>query len=174
MWPLILLLIVLPFGLAVWIGAPYVPILRRDYESVLDLAGLQPGQTIIDLGSGDGRFLRAAARRGYHAIGYEINPFLYLISLIVTWRYRRLVRIHLADFWRTPLSPADAIYVFLIDRLMPKLDQKLTKELSLPTPLISFVFAIPDRKPAAQTHNAYRYDYPGQLALQPKSTYHKH
>lgn len=164
MWLLILLAIVLPFGLAVWIGAPYVPILKRDYESVLDLAGLQPGQTIIDLGSGDGRFLRAAARHGYRAIGYEINPFLYLISIIVTWRYRRLVRVHLADFWRTPLAPADAIYVFLIDRLMPKLNQKLTRELTQPTPLISFVFTIPGRKPDAQTHNAYRYDYPGQLA----------
>jgi hypothetical protein len=173
MWLFIVLAFVLPFGLAVWVGAPYVPILRRDYEPVLDLAGLKPGQAIIDLGSGDGRFLRAAAARGYQAVGYEINPFLVVISYLVTWRYRRLVTIHLADFWHRQLPPSDAIYVFLIDRLMPKLDTKLSRELTQPTPVISFVFKIRGRTPATQTRNAYRYEYTPQLASNPKPAYHK-
>ena len=154
-----LVLLVLPFGLAVWMGAPYVPILRRDYEPVLDLADLKPGQTIVDLGSGDGRLLRAAAARGYQAIGYEINPFLVAVSWLVTWRYRRLVRVRLADFWHTPLPPADAVYVFLIDRYMTRLDHKLSQELTRPTPVISFVFQIPGRRPSRRTRNAYRYEY---------------
>jgi hypothetical protein len=158
MW-LGLLAVILPFAVGAWLGAPYVPILRRDYEPVLDLADLKAGQTLIDLGSGDGRLLRAAARRGYHGIGYEINPFLYLASLLVTWRYRRIVRIHLADFWRVSLPPADAIYVFLIDRHMARLDRKLKTELTHATPVISFVFRIPGRTPDRQTPNTYRYHY---------------
>ena len=155
----VLALILLPFGIGAIIGAPYVPVLRRDATGLLDLAGLTAGQTMIDLGSGDGRFLRAAAKRGIRGIGYEINPFLYIISLIVTWRYRKLVEIHLADFWRTPLAPCDAVYVFLIDRLMPKLDEKLSRDITRPTHVISFVFAIPSKKPAETTRNAYRYLY---------------
>ena len=158
--------------MAAIIGAPYLPIMRRDYEPILDLANLKPGQTILDLGSGDGRFLLAAARRGYRAIGYEINPFLYVISRLLTWRYRSLVTIHLANFWPADLPPVDAIYVFLIDRLMPKLDTKLTKEIAKPTPVISFVFKIPGRKPQVQTRNAYLYWYP-PLASKPQPAYHK-
>lgn len=164
MWLLVLVLLILPFGLANWLGAPYLPILRRDYEAIFALAGLQPGQTIIDLGSGDGRFLLAAARHGYKAVGYEINPLLYLVSIFVTWRYRHLISIHLADFWRTPLPPTDAIYVFLIGRLMPKLDQKLTTDITRSTTVISFVYEIPGRHPEARNHNAYLYRYPGRIA----------
>lgn len=159
MLTLILLLIVLPFGIAAIVGAPYLPTLKHDYDPILELAHLQPGQTLIDLGSGDGRLLRAAAQHGIRSIGYEINPFVYLVSLIVTWRYRQLVTIHLADFWRTPLPPADAVYVFLIDRLMPKLDQKLSRDITRPTPVISFVFEIPGRAPHTTTRNAFIYHY---------------
>jgi 16S rRNA A1518/A1519 N6-dimethyltransferase RsmA/KsgA/DIM1 with predicted DNA glycosylase/AP lyase activity len=120
---------------------------------------LKSGQTLVDLGSGDGRLLRAAAQRGIRSIGYEINPFVYLVSLIVTWRYRKLITIHLADFWQTKLPPADAIYVFLIDRLMPKLDQKLTADVSRPTPVVCFVFKIPGRKPISENRNATIYEY---------------
>ncbi len=172
MWLLFALLIVLPFGLAVIVGAPYVPILRRDYEPLLKLTKLKAGQTLVDLGSGDGRLLRAAAKQGIRGIGYEINPFLYLVSLVVTWRYRQLVTIHLADFWRIHLPEADAVYVFLIDRLMPKLDAKLSREIAKPTPVVSFVFQVPGRKPTTKTRNAYLYTY-GQLAPSAKRDYHK-
>jgi SAM-dependent methyltransferase len=158
-WLLLAAAITLPFAVAAVTGAPWLPTMRREAEAALDLAQLKPGQTIIDLGSGDGRLLAAAARRGYRAIGYEINPFMYLVSLIVTRRYRRLVTIRLADFWHVPLPPADAIYVFLIQRLMPRLDAKLTRELTQPTLVISFVFAIPDRQPTVTTKNTYLYQY---------------
>ena len=156
---LVIILLVVPFGIAAIIGAPYVPILGRDTTALLNLAELKPGQTIIDLGSGDGRFLRAAARRGYRGIGYEINPFLYAVSRVVTWRYRHNVAIHLADFWHTAVPPADAIYIFLIARLMPKLDTKLTRELTAATTVVSFVFPIPGRIPETTTRNAFRYRY---------------
>ncbi len=156
---LAVILIALPFGLAAVIGAPYLPILQRDAKGALDLANLKPGQTLIDLGSGDGRLLVAAARRGIKSIGYEINPFVYAVSLLVTWRYRQLITIHLRDFWTTPLPPADGIFVFLIDRHMARLDKKLGHEIHQPTPVVSFVFQIPGKKPRRQTKNAYLYEY---------------
>ncbi len=152
-------LLALTFGLGAWLGAPYLPILRRDAEPLLDLANLKPGQTIIDLGSGDGRLLRAAARRGARGIGYEINPVLWLISMAVCWRYRRQVTLKLANFWRVTLPSADVVYVFLIDRYMAQLEKKLSQELRTPTTVVSFVFALPTRHHSASTATAWLYRF---------------
>jgi hypothetical protein len=156
---LIILSIVLAFGLGAWRGAPYVPILHRPAQDLLDLADLKPGQTLIDLGSGDGRLLKLAAQRGIRGIGYEINPWLWLISVVNCRPYRDRVEIHLADFWRVELPPANAISVFLIDRYMARLGTKLERELTIPTTVVSYVFAIPGKKPAVTTKNSFRYDY---------------
>lgn len=159
MLPLILLLIVIPFGLGAILGAPYVPILGRDSRRIIEQSGLHPGQTLIDLGSGDGRLLRAAAAQGIRCIGYEINPYLVIISRLVCWRYRKLVTIHTADIWRTKLPPADTIYIFGLDRFMKRLDEKFRREITQPTKVISYVFEIPGRTPIQKTHNTFTYEY---------------
>ena len=157
---LIALGFVLAFGLGAWRGAPYLPILRQPAQDLLDLAELRPGQTLIDLGSGDGRLLRLAAQRGIRGIGYEINPWIYLVSRVVCFKYRHLVTLHLGDYWRVTLPPREAVAVFLIERHMARLEQKLATELITPTVVVSYVFALPTRKPTRTTANAYHYDYP--------------
>lgn len=159
----ILILIVVPFGIGAVIGAPYLPILKRDSRRALELASLKPGQTLIDLGSGDGRLLRAAAAQGIRCTGYEINPWLVLISRIVCWRYRKLVTVHTADLWHTKLPPADAIFVFMLDKYMSRLDQKLATEITTPTRVVSYIFKIPGRTPMTATHNTYVYEYPVKM-----------
>ncbi len=159
MLPLVLLAIVLPFGIGAVFGAPYLPILRRDSKHILELANLKPGQTLIDLGSGDGRLLRAAAARGIHCIGYEINPYLVLLSRLVCWRYRKSVTVHTANLWNTRLPPADVIYIFGLDRHMTRMHQKLVAEITKPTRVISYIFALPGQKPIQQTSNTYVYEY---------------
>jgi SAM-dependent methyltransferase len=156
-WILLALVLTLPFGIAALTGAPWLPTLNPQTEAALALADLKPGQTIIDLGSGDGRLLKAAAKRGLNAIGYEINPYMYLISLIVTFRYRRRVKIHLADFWTAKLPEAEVIYVFLLQKLMTKLEAKLNSELTRPTAVISLAFEIPNRQPVAQSGSIRSY-----------------
>lgn len=156
---LIFLFVAVLFGLGAVLGAPYLPVLKAEHDKLLDMCELSPGETLLDLGSGDGRFLKAAAMRGYIAIGYEINPILYLISLIVTWPQRKTVTIYLGDYWHKTLPEAQAIYIFLIDRYMGRLDKKLTAEIKSPTNVISFVFAMPNRKPDLTTRNAFRYRY---------------
>ncbi len=147
------------FAVGAVVGAPYLPVLKTEHDNLLEMCELNPGETLIDLGSGDGRFLKAAAKRGYKAIGYEINPILYFISLIITWPYRKSVKIYLGDYWHQQLPEAQAIYVFLIQRYMDKLDKKLSAEVQTPTKVISFVFEMPNRKPDLVTRNALRYRY---------------
>jgi hypothetical protein len=160
MWlVLIVLAVAVAFAVGGLRGAPYVPILRRDSAPVLDLSGLQPGQTLVDLGSGDGQLLRAAAARGIRCIGYEINPVMVLVSRLVCWRYRHLVKIHWANLWHVDLPPADAIYIFLMPKFMPQVDAKLTAEITRPTRVISYIFNIPNRRPLKHHANAYLYEY---------------
>jgi 16S rRNA A1518/A1519 N6-dimethyltransferase RsmA/KsgA/DIM1 with predicted DNA glycosylase/AP lyase activity len=148
------------FGIGAFIGAPYLPIRRPDVEAALDLAEVTAGQTVVDLGSGDGRLLKAAARRGARGIGYEINPLLWLWSLALNWRYRRLVTIHLGDLWQAQLPAAtDVVYVFMIQRYIDRLDRKLASELKRPTKVVSYVFELP-RKPVKKTYNTQLYRYP--------------
>lgn len=156
---LIALAVAAAFGLAAWRGAPYLPILARPAHDLLELAALKPGQVLIDLGSGDGRLLKLAAKQGIRGIGYEINPIIYAISRINCWRYRDLITIHLADYWNVRLPEADVIAVFLIARFMPRLDAKLSRELTRSTRLISHVFTIPGREPDVSTKNCFEYYY---------------
>lgn len=148
------------FALGALLGAPYLPSWRRDTEDLLDIAQLQPGQKLLDLGSGDGRILLAAAARGISAVGYEINPLLYLYSRWRCWRYRRLIKIKLADFWREDWPSVEVIYVFLIKRYMTKLDRKLKQELQQSTKVVSYIYPIPGQTPTKTTRNAYLYNYP--------------
>lgn len=161
-WILLAIAILLTgFGVAGFTGAPYVPVLKRDHDALLKMADLKPGQTLIDLGAGDGYLLRAAARRGIHGIGYEINPIMVIVAKILCFRYRKLIQVHLADFWHLTTPPADAIYVFLIPRLMTKLDHKLTAEIHQPTKVVSYAFEIPDKRVTAKTTSAFLYEYGG-------------
>lgn len=153
----LLIVIVGLFALGAIMGAPYVPVLKKSGSDLLDMADLPAGASIIDLGSGDGAFALQAAQRGYKVIGYEINPILVLIARLRTWKYRKIVKIYTRDFWQVKLPEVDAIYVFLIERYMAKLEAKLTSELHKPTIIVSHVFALPTIKPLRQNKNSFLY-----------------
>ena len=59
----------------VWIPSP-----RDMVEKMLEMARVTPQDYVIDLGSGDGRNVIAAARRGARALGVEYNPDLVAVS----------------------------------------------------------------------------------------------
>lgn len=152
-------LILLAFGFVVLFGAPYLPTLSPQVKAALDLADLKPGQTLIELGSGDGRVMIAAAERGLKVIGYELNPLLALFSWVRTRKYRGQVQVVCGNFWSKKLPPTDAIFVFLLQKYMSKLDKKIVQEYSKPVKLVSFAFFIPTRKPTAQKQGIFLYTY---------------
>lgn len=156
---LLLLAVLLAFALGALYGAPYLRTHAAQAETALDLLALKPGQTVIDLGSGDGAVLAAAARRGLRGIGYEINPLLYVWSRVTTWRYREQVKIYLANYWRVPLPPADAVFVFLIGRYMDKLEAKLERELARPAQVTSYAFTFAGRSPQAERDGVVLYRF---------------
>jgi SAM-dependent methyltransferase len=156
---IIVLILLVCFAGVLLFGAPYLPTLRPQMKAAVELAGLKPGQTMLELGCGDGRVLIAAAQKGYHAVGYELNPFLAAIAWFRTRRYRGQVRVVWGDFWRAEWPPADAVFTFLLPRYMDKLDKKCADYPYRPLRLVSFAFQIPDKKPRRHRAGIYVYDY---------------
>lgn len=153
-------LLIVSFGLVLLVGAPYLPTLRPQITTALELSGLQQGQTLLELGSGDGRVLFAAAEQGIRAIGYELNPLLVVYSKIRARKYKGLVEVRWGDFWHSSWPPADAIFVFLLAKYMTKLDKKVIQEYAgRNIKLVSFAFAIPNRQVAHQQGGLYVYEY---------------
>ena len=156
-----LAVVVLLFGLVVWFGPPYLPIMRQQSDAVFGLLDLPKGAMILELGSGDGRFALAAARRGYRVVGIELNPLLVLWSRIMTWRYRDQVSIRWGDFWRRQWpDDIDGMYVFLLDKYMTKLDRTISERYrGRDVRLTSYTFQISDKQPDQQKDGVFLYLY---------------
>jgi hypothetical protein len=155
-----LIVIVLVFCFVVFVGPPYLPTLRKQIDAALTLLDLQEGQTLLELGSGDGRVMLAAAKGGLKVIGIELNPLLVVISWIVTFRYRKQVRIIWGSYWGAPWPRADAIFTFMLPKYMSKLDERISKwRPETPTKLASFAFAIPGKEPIVHKDGIFLYEY---------------
>ncbi|XP_029796945.1 ATP synthase subunit C lysine N-methyltransferase isoform X5 [Suricata suricatta] len=61
---------------------PFVPATAKQIENVVKMLHCRRG-SLVDIGSGDGRVVIAAAKEGFTAVGYELNPWLVWYS-----RYR--------------------------------------------------------------------------------------
>lgn len=147
------------FVFVVAFGAPFLPTHSPQVLIAFDLIALKKGQTLLELGSGDGRVLREAAKRGINAVGYELNPLLVVYSKIITWRYRKQVTIIWGNFWHKKLPQSDAIFVFLLKTYMSRLDAKITSEAKKPQKLVSYAFTIDGKKPTKQKGGMRLYEY---------------
>ncbi|HVX23953.1 MAG TPA: hypothetical protein VG992_01260 [Candidatus Saccharimonadales bacterium] len=156
---LIILLVVLCFGGVLLVGAPYVPTLTPQVRIALELADLKPGETLIELGCGDGKVLLAAAKQGLQVVGYELNPLLALMAWLRTRRYRQQVRIIWGNFWHKDWPSADAIFTFLLPKYMKKLDTKIVQYKHKPVKLVSHAFVVPGRRPTTQRAGVFLYRY---------------
>lgn len=158
-WLVIVAVIMASFGLVLFVGAPYLPTLKKQRLEALDLLSLKPGQTMLELGCGDGRMLSAAARRGVKTVGYELNPVLFLVAKVINWRYRQLVTVVWGDYWSATWPPCNGIYVFLMDRYMTRLDTKITQLNCKNIKLVTFAFKIPGKKVVRESGGLYLYKY---------------
>lgn len=154
-----LLAILFCFSFVVLFGAPYLPTLDKQMHISLNLLNLDKGQTMLELGCGDGRVLIAAAERGWKVVGYELNPLLALLAWARTRRYGAQVTVKWANFWAVTWPDADGIFGFILPRYMSKLHKKVIQDCRKPVKLVSFAFAIEPKKPAAQRDGVFLYSY---------------
>jgi ribosomal protein L11 methylase PrmA len=118
---------------------PFVPSLRSRVEGMIALAGTIAGQKVVDIGSGDGRIVIAAAQAGAEAHGFEINKYL-----VATSRFRIRRRnlehtafIHSGDLWQQDFSSFDVVFLYGIPGIMDRLESKLKSELRPGTRIVT-------------------------------------
>ncbi len=150
MWFTVLLLVFL-FGFVVFRGAPYVPTRGRDIKHLLDeIYPLGADDLLVDIGSGDGLVLRAAARKGARALGYELNPVLVVVSRLLSRRHQN-IEVKLADFWLVSFPEATTVvYTFGDARDINKMALKTQNEasrLGKKLIFISYGFSLKDYQP---------------------------
>ncbi len=132
-----------------WGDAPYVGSKREKVEKMLRLAKLVSTDRVVDLGSGDGRLVFAAAKQGVaEAVGYEIHP-------VLVWRSRLLAKLlrlpnatfRSQSFWDISLREFNVVLVYQLPRVMIRLAKKFSDELPPGAKIISNSFELPGWEP---------------------------
>src|SRR6516162_10519037 len=105
----------------------WVPTPQALVDKMLDMAKVTPKDYVIDLGSGDGRTVITAAKRGAKALGIEYNPDMVELSKRNAAKEQVSDKASFvkADLFEADLSPATVITMFLLPdinlRLRPKI-----------------------------------------------------
>ena len=128
--------------------AVWVPTGAAMVEKMLDHAKVTPQDFVIDLGSGDGRTIIAAAKRGARGLGVEYNPDL------VEFSRRQAAAAGLGDkasfaqgdMYAADISKATVLALFLLPANIEKLVPKFL-ELPPGTRIVANTFWVPDWTP---------------------------
>ncbi|MCW4013749.1 MAG: class I SAM-dependent methyltransferase [Candidatus Bathyarchaeota archaeon] len=152
--------------------APYVPTPMSVVHSMLELIEAGPGDTLIDLGCGDGRILIMAVEEFNvaRAIGYELNK-----HLVETAEYNikekglgNRIQVIEGNFMEADLSPATIVTLYLTTTGNAKLRPKFIEELregariiSHDFPIIDWIISSEDKQPIrVGTHKIFIYKMP--------------
>jgi cyclopropane fatty-acyl-phospholipid synthase-like methyltransferase len=131
-------------------GLPPVSTRRERIRRALELANLQSGETLYDLGSGHGQVLVIAAKEfRARAVGAEIGPVQCAISWVnALWNgVSSKVRVEAGNFYHANLSNADVIFAYLTSSQAERLQEKLKKELKKGARVVTVSFSFPGWEP---------------------------
>jgi precorrin-6B methylase 2 len=123
----------------------WVPTPQPLVEKMLDMAQVTPQDIVMDLGSGDGRNIIAAARRGATAIGIEFNPEMVALSNRTAKEagVSDKATFVQGDMYTADISKATVMALFLLPENLRKLRDKFM-ELRPGSRLVLNTFAIPE------------------------------
>jgi SAM-dependent methyltransferase/transcriptional regulator with XRE-family HTH domain len=124
----------------VWVPTPEVMV-----ERMLDLAKVTPSDYVIDLGSGDGRNVIGAAKRGANALGVEYNPDMVALSkrLATEAGVANKAQFVQGDMFLADISKANVMALFLLPSNLLRLREKFL-ELRPGSRIVSNTFSIQD------------------------------
>jgi SAM-dependent methyltransferase len=155
--------------------APYVVSPEHAVDKMLQMAHLKSGETLYDLGCGDGRILIAAAQRyKVKAVGIEISEHL---ARTAAERVKKAglqdeVKVVRGDFMHTDLSGADVVTLYLATTANESLRPNLERYLRPNTRVVSYDYPIPGWKPVdtsesegrhGANHTIYLYQVPNSI-----------
>lgn len=128
--------------------AIWVPTSAAMVEKMLDHAGVTPQDFVMDLGSGDGRTIIAAARRGARGLGIEYNADLvaYATRQAAAAGVGDKAMFAQGDMYQADISKATVLALFLLPTNLEKLASKFL-ELPPGTRIVANTFWVPDWTP---------------------------
>ena len=105
----------------------WVPTSQALVNKMLDMAKVTPKDFVMDLGSGDGRTVITAAKRGAKAVGIEYNPDMVALSKKNAEQagVAKRATFMKADLFETDLSKATVITMFLLPEINLKLRPRI-------------------------------------------------
>jgi SAM-dependent methyltransferase len=124
----------------------YVPTPQKVVDAMLTLAGVGPKDLVYDLGSGDGRIVIAAARRGARGVGIELEPALVAEASRNAKKAGVLDRVQFieGDIFTADLSEASVVTLYLLSSINERLRPKLLRELKPGSRIVSHRFPMGD------------------------------
>jgi ubiquinone/menaquinone biosynthesis C-methylase UbiE len=149
--------------------APYLPSPQVVVERMLEASQIKPGETLYDLGSGDGRIVITAAQMfKANAVGVELSEVLCKSTLkkIAALNLESQVKIVHGNALKVDLSPADVVTLYLLTSSNARLRPILERDLKPGARVVSLNFGMPGWKAARevkvhadrQTHTIYVYE----------------
>ncbi len=157
------------------LDVPYVPTPSKVVDRMLEMADVQPSDYVIDLGSGDGRIVIAAAQRGATGHGIDIDP-----ERIAEARENAAqkgvdnrIMFMEANIFDTDFSKASVITMYLLPTVNKKLRPELLDKLEPGTKIVSHSFDMGNWQPDKQenveiegktrTHNIFYWVIPAKV-----------
>lgn len=124
---------------------------RAQIRRAMQLANVQPGETVYDLRAGDGRALVIAAREfGARAVGVEIEP----LHCIVAWLWSLLngvvarISIRRRSPLQVDLGDADVVFLYLTPALVEQLRPRFKAQLRPGARVVTLCFDFEGWQPA--------------------------
>lgn len=144
------------------IGTGWLPSPMKAVRRMLGMAEVGPGDTLYDLGSGDGRFLIAAARElGARAVGIEADPLRVALSRlrIRAAGLQGMASVRWGNFFRVDLGEASVVTIYQSQGTNNDLRAKLERELRPGARVVSYMFTFDGWEPAEADEDSNVYLY---------------
>jgi precorrin-6B methylase 2 len=152
------------------LDVPYQPSSEGIITAMLKLGNVTSGDLVYDLGCGDGRIVIAAAReRGARGVGVDIDPARIKESNenAAAAGVTHLVSFYVQDFFKTDISRATAMMLYLYPHINLRLRPKLLTELKPGTRIVSNTYNMgewrEDAKEWVEGYEVYVYIVPANV-----------
>jgi len=150
---ILLVLFFLPIVRNSIIAAPPLGTKSKDVRRLIEVANVQAGEVVFDLGAGDGRLIIAAAREHPQAqiVGYELSPLHYVwCRLRLAIGGCRQAKVRFKDFYQVDFGQADVVLCFLTPGALAKLRTKFEQEMRPGARFVSYIFPFEDLVPTEE------------------------
>jgi len=123
----------------------WVPTPMETVKAMLDMAKVTPKDFVVDLGSGDGRTVIEAAKRGARALGIEYNPDMVALSKRNADEagVTKLATFEQADLFASDFSKANVVTMFLLPSINMRLRPQIL-DMAPGTRIVTNTFTMED------------------------------